>query len=365
MLDEAKITNVHNTAIRLMHEARMADNPNERRRLYREAYTNEREAAEALRDHLELEPTRSILFKGAGFLALECGEYLEAEKLLAAGLLGNPPAAIATEIRNLMDKARFDMHLNLQGLSLAEGDFRVAFTGAGISHGIASESFLSRVKALQALLGRFLRHFGFKEQTVFYWEAIEPASLSVSIRVAQAQRTLAGFEASGPVSRAIEGVIEVVDNFERGDLDTDTSKKYGEAFMREARQLIDQVAPDGQEISAVMLGTIHDGQELKAQLTRRATLDEEPIVDYSTLAEEIAGKRRIEGRLLYANQIQKRPKISLLADDGSKYEIYVGDVSLDDIVRPLWNRRVTARVVRATPSTKIPTLLEIFEARQP
>ena len=52
--------------------------------LFREALSLEREAAEAA----VLEPTRSILFRSAATLAIDCNELRTAEKLIGLGLAG-------------------------------------------------------------------------------------------------------------------------------------------------------------------------------------------------------------------------------------------------------------------------------------
>ena len=51
----------------------------------------------------ETEPTRSALHRSAATLALDCGEYREAERLAAAALAGSPPNAIANELREVLD----------------------------------------------------------------------------------------------------------------------------------------------------------------------------------------------------------------------------------------------------------------------
>ena len=73
-------------------------------------------AREAFRKAMELErqaactpnvgePDRSILFRSAGSLALECEDTQAAEQLLEMGLAGNPPEGIAAEIRDLLEQA--------------------------------------------------------------------------------------------------------------------------------------------------------------------------------------------------------------------------------------------------------------------
>ncbi len=73
-------------------------------RHFREAFGSESEAARLVEGDLSLEPTRSILHRSAATLAVDCGLLDEAERLIKAGLEGNPPADIAGEFRELSDQ---------------------------------------------------------------------------------------------------------------------------------------------------------------------------------------------------------------------------------------------------------------------
>jgi len=70
-------------------------------KLLRQAYDKESKAAELITREVSLEPTRSILFRSAASLAIDCNEFREAERLIATALSGNPPADIAEELRDL------------------------------------------------------------------------------------------------------------------------------------------------------------------------------------------------------------------------------------------------------------------------
>jgi hypothetical protein len=74
--------------------------------LFKGAFELERVAAAAVAGDLALEPTRSVLHRSAAALALECGEFHEAETLVGAALSGNPPPEIAAELRDLLAQAQ-------------------------------------------------------------------------------------------------------------------------------------------------------------------------------------------------------------------------------------------------------------------
>lgn len=66
----------------------------------------EKEAALLLKEELSIEPTRSILFRSAASLAIECNEYRESEQLINYGLSGNPPQEIREELNDLLDTVK-------------------------------------------------------------------------------------------------------------------------------------------------------------------------------------------------------------------------------------------------------------------
>jgi hypothetical protein len=99
---------LHREAMSLLDEAIIAgmrgDNETASH-LKQQAFIREREAAELLANRLDLEPTRSILYKGAAVLALECGLQNEAEQLALRGLQGSPPPPVFEQLQSTLTKA--------------------------------------------------------------------------------------------------------------------------------------------------------------------------------------------------------------------------------------------------------------------
>lgn len=96
------LNELHQQAMELAEQAFAARRQSDltaARSLARQAYQLEQQAA-ALS---QTEPTRSVLHRSAATLALDCGEYREAERLIAAALAGSPPPAIANELREVLD----------------------------------------------------------------------------------------------------------------------------------------------------------------------------------------------------------------------------------------------------------------------
>lgn len=80
-------------------------------RLYELAFEAEKQAALLLWDAFEKEPTRSILFRSAAWLAMNCKKYVEAQKMVHLGLAGNPPQELIHELKDVYDCAHQELKL--------------------------------------------------------------------------------------------------------------------------------------------------------------------------------------------------------------------------------------------------------------
>ncbi|MEI6046674.1 MAG: hypothetical protein WCS37_20160 [Chloroflexota bacterium] len=108
-----QIKEIHDRAMDIAELAFVAKYKNdlaEFERLSRQALELESQAAKMLERDFEVEPTRSVLYRSAAALALNCKEYREAEKLIAMGLIGNPPPEIVGELRELLEQTQQYLH---------------------------------------------------------------------------------------------------------------------------------------------------------------------------------------------------------------------------------------------------------------
>ena len=105
------IKELHHQAMQLADEAdhlRKQGNEQAAKAILRQAFDKERQAAKEAASGVALEPTRSVLHRSAASLALECGDFREAERLIAVALAGEPPDEIAEELRDLLEQIYFD-----------------------------------------------------------------------------------------------------------------------------------------------------------------------------------------------------------------------------------------------------------------
>lgn len=95
---------LHNEAMTKANEALIAQKKGDNIQyltLTKEAFEKEKAAALQLFAKTEAEPTRSVLFRSAAWLAFNCGQIRESEKLISAAIAGNPPLEILKELRTL------------------------------------------------------------------------------------------------------------------------------------------------------------------------------------------------------------------------------------------------------------------------
>jgi len=100
-----KINDLHERAMNIAEEVYLAQRKqdNEEAKKYaKQSFELERAAAMLMVDDYDIEPTRSVLFKGAACLAINAEMYREAEQMIGFALTGNPPIEVAEELRALL-----------------------------------------------------------------------------------------------------------------------------------------------------------------------------------------------------------------------------------------------------------------------
>ena len=80
-------------------------------RFFELAFEAEKQAALSLLANFDNEPTRSITFRSAAALAMDCKKYEEAKKMVHFGLAGNPPEDIAQELMDIYERVHQEMRL--------------------------------------------------------------------------------------------------------------------------------------------------------------------------------------------------------------------------------------------------------------
>lgn len=104
---ENNTESLHRTAMKLVQQSlvlREQGDEDKAETLLKQAFESELEAAMSLASRFDKEPARSILFRSAAALAIDCGKWNDAQKLIYFGLAGNVPAMIQQQFFELFEK---------------------------------------------------------------------------------------------------------------------------------------------------------------------------------------------------------------------------------------------------------------------
>lgn len=368
------INELHETAMDFADQAFIARRKGDIERanlLSRKAYEHELEAAEHLRNDLNAEPSRSVLYRSAASFAMECGEAREAERLISVALSGNPPYEIAEELRNLLEQVNFERHLRLEKVDLTTAEFQLSIFGNAVGYGIAlSEVFIERIKDLERLIyrtverkmGREFREHGATSQTIqdsygLYLSAPRPGSFAITLILGR-QMELPGFDfdISGEV---VDEIIECFNLLNIGREDELRNKIPDETYFQNFVGLAKRIAPDGEKVKMVGLTKVRDGQEVNVAFTRKQEQIVSTMKSLSDESEEKGHLVSVQGRLLLADARKSKRKIQLVDEDNAKHDVIVPEGMMDDIVKPLWDEVV---IVTGKKSGKKIYLHEITKA---
>lgn len=344
--------------------------------LFRDALECERHAADAVASDLAAEPTRSVLFRSAATLALDCRELREAERLIATGLMGNPPEEIAEELRTLLDQVNFQRHLELRGVRLDPTELQLSISGAAVGPGITSSApFIERLQALERLVYRTVerkrnRPFrergpvkaALKQDFAIFLSTPRAASFAVTVRLGRAHNQLAipGTEDTDVV---ISEILLCLDLFGWGSESALRGQIADEAYYRNFVGLARRIAPDGDAVTLVGLTVHRSGAETESVALTRTAHDYPPIED-SGMSSASGEKVTLTGELRFADARGRgsKGKIRIIDSQGVEHHLEVPTGMMADIVRPLWQDTV---VVSGRRSSKNVIVLEDIERAEP
>lgn len=320
-------------------------------KLFRVALELETEAADGLFAELSNEPSRSVLYRSAATLALDCHDYRAAEQLAARGLAGNPPQEIAQELRDVLEQAQFDQHLQVRGVILEPTEIQLTIAGSAVAPGMAlADVFLDRVRDIERLVrrtfDRILRR-SFQENRRanidMFLSVPRTGSFAVSIRIGRPdQSILPGFEEIiNDIPQKIIGEVitcfDLLNGYNEESLRArfeDSDPAYYQNFLALAQKIV----PDGEKVNFVGLSTNQDGGQRNVGLRRQKDMIR-PFTNNIQSTER--GKRiEISGNLRFADEIGQTNRIKLVDEKGTTYTITVPEGMMSDIVKPLWGEKV-------------------------
>jgi hypothetical protein len=330
---------------------------------FREAYELESKAALSLRSDIEAEPTRSVSLRSAATIALDCGLTDDAEKLLCFALSGNPPVDIAEELRDLWERVNFQRHLELRGISLHEDDIQMSIAGRGIGFGIApADVFVDRVEKTEALLfrtaerkrnkpyrdsGRYGKQI--EQNLELYVSVPRAASFAVTFKVGRSEQlSLPGVSLAEEV---IDELIECLNLFTEGDEDRLKQRIRQQDYYRNFVALARGIAPDGENVNLVGFTALSRGEIRRVALRpERPELQSDEAVALDRPEKSASAKPvtvQVTGLLKMADSRKiGKDQIQLVDEHNVRHTVTVPGGMMSDIVRPLWDTRVTVTGVQ-------------------
>ncbi|HET6381844.1 MAG TPA: hypothetical protein VFJ58_00510 [Armatimonadota bacterium] len=354
------ILDSHRYAMELVDEAlraRAIGQPERAREFFEKAMAEEAAAASLVPPTGESEPTRSVLYRSAATLAMDCGQLREAERLAAAGLSGYPPPEIAEELRVVIDRASFARHLETKGIVLAERDMQFTMAGPGIGHGFArSEEFVDRVRhtsgllrrTAERLLGRVFQERGpasssVSRETELYLSTPRAASFAVTYRVGRPSAQMA-LNLDNPQPDVIPEFLACFQLASEGRERELQQRIDQPAYYRNFIALLRQIAPDGREVKLVGFTSQHAGTGTRVQLVR--TPQDLPLPPPADNINPRAERVQITGLLQRADATQPTSERITLVDSRNAKHIIIVPEGIGEIVRSLWNETVTVTGVK-------------------
>jgi len=351
-----QVTDLHRKAMDLASEAqleRIHGHPGRAHDLICEAFQHEREAACLVKDQVELEPTRSVLYRSAGSLALECSDFREAERLIASGLAGNPPEEIAEELRELLEQVSFERHLSLRGMILRPDEFQFSMSGSAIGSGFAqSDEFTGRAQNLQKLVYRTAarvmklpyREHGpadgkVRREIEVYLSVPRAACFAVSFRLGELEQLkLSGFSLGKDV---IDEVFDCLDLLNTSSHRALRERIPEQAYYTNFVGLAHSIRPDGSKVKFVGLTAFRQEKERRIVLSdQREPAEEIGPHDETTQGQTV----EIKGILLVADAHRESKQYIMVVDaDQRQHRVRVPTGMMGDIVRPLFEYEVVVR----------------------
>ncbi|MBD1362998.1 hypothetical protein IDJ77_04170 [Mucilaginibacter sp. ZT4R22] len=95
-------------------------------KLIQKALNLEKAAARSLEERVDVEPSRSVLYQSAAYLALNLDAFDEAEQLVKEAMQGKPPVEIAEELKQMQQALARKKQIRKNVLQTAEGFLEMA-----------------------------------------------------------------------------------------------------------------------------------------------------------------------------------------------------------------------------------------------
>ena len=326
------IIKLHREAMELAENAFSAKHAFELERakeLFEKAFRLESKAAHLAAKDKSPEPTLSVLHRSAATLAIECGHFREAEKLISFALAGDPPNEIVDELRDLLEVVNFSRYLELRGIELEPDEFQFSIGGEVVSLGMAAMDILvDKFKYIKRLIfnttGRMIGK-AFSEisklNLELYISMPRSGSFSISFKLGRPkqQPLLPTIEYEG--AKVINELIECLELINKQDDQTLKERIPDTDYFADFVASAYEITPDGEKIKIVGLTTTQDGYEKRVALTHPI---KKPIIKVDKKEEyvKISGKIQLD-------------KVTVVDEFGNQHKLIVSEDKKKDIAKSI------------------------------
>lgn len=314
------------------------------------ALEEEAAAAKVFEADHAVEPTRSILYRSAATIALTACEFSRALELAASGLASpSTPAEIRAELVGLVKDANYRLHvLETEQVVIGDESVVLSLEGEAVGNGMVRQDvFKSKLNAVVNVINRTVDRllgvpFGQARDSMSAPLYISPpvaGSFAIQVRLGdQRQPDLEGMPGRVDVDAVLSEVVESFEEFKDGDLDALRSRMRDSDYFQNFMALGRVLQPDGEKITAVeLVGNLHRG----VKRVRLTTPRPRPV-RRKTPVENAPETREITGLLRVAEKRgEGREHVEVLDENGKWHVIHVPAALMADVVRPLWDSRVT------------------------
>lgn len=348
------VTDMHSRAMELYDAAlaaRRAGDEDAFRKNVNLALEAEAAAAEDFAKTHGLEPTRSILYRSAATIAMTACSFAKALEFSAAGLAADSvPAAIRAELVAIVKDANYRLNvLETDGVAIGNESIILSLEGEAVGNGmVRHEVFKAKLGAVVNIINRTADRiggivFGDARGKTFtaplFVSPPIPGSFAIEVRLGdQRQPDLSGIPLATDADAVLDEVVGCFQDFKDGNLDAlrqrISSDEYFTNFMALGRAL----QPDGAKITAVeLVGNLHKGVK-RVRITSPRPKPERK----KRLGDEVIETKEITGILRVAEKRgEGKERVEIIDDEGNWHDVHVPAALMADVVRPLWDSRVT------------------------